>query len=219
MMSAIGPIDMPIMRLPRIQLGAVKLSGIDFFMRDKSWFDGRTPMPCVLGMDYLRHFTVDLDGRNQHMVLYARGTRIDEILGGATQGTHLDARVQERAPIWTQVVVGVVPARAQIDTGWGLATPNAALLAQIGIAKDDPRINEKQVTGKLSGKTSVIHTVELPQTQIGNLIVDKPLAALDRTTMYWIEKNGQPYLHVGWPLLSEHRLLLDLDHADIALVP
>jgi hypothetical protein len=115
--------------------------------------------------------------------------------------------------------VAGIPTQSQIDTGWGLATPNAALLDRLGIHAGDPRITNRNVTDSMSGQTRALQMVELSDVRIGLLVLPKVQVTIGEATMKLIDKETRPYLHIGWGLLGEHRLLLDLAHRDIALVP
>lgn len=214
--TANGFVVVPVVRVGKVVVGNASVGGVEFSVRDTSWFNEGEPMPCVLGRNFLRRFTVDMDGHAGRLRLFSLGTRIDDIVG--SQATHLDASLHEGGLMRTTVSVDGIPAEAVIDTGWALATPNQALLDRLGIGHDDPRIVDKVVKGSLSGRLSVLKTVELGQIRINSITWERPVVEVSGTDMV-IRHQAGPYLHVGWVLLRAHRLLIDFRRRDVSLAP
>lgn len=215
-----GKIAMHIVSIRTMSIGAAKATEIEFYRRDQSWFNQDEPLPCVIGVNFMKHFTIDMDGRAARLRLYPRGTRIDDILGApAPVGAHLQTRILQDGLIQMDAFVDGIAVQSQLDTGWGFATPNRILLDKLGIAPGDPRIVEQTYTNKISGKPHVLQTVELRGIRIGNLELNTARASISEQNMRVISAQSGPYLHIGWGTLHEHRLLLDLTHADVALIP
>jgi hypothetical protein len=218
--TANGAVDMPVVRVRKLSIEHTDFLATDFYQRDHSWFSPSEPMPCILGRNFMTHFTVDFDGRAQRLRLFAHGTRIDDILGGVpVTGVHLDATLSADSPIRVATSVAGIATQSQIDTGWGLATPNAALLDRLGVRTGDARIVNRTVTDSMSAQTRTLQMVELSDVRIGALTLPKVWVTVGEARMTVIDKEARPYLHVGWGLLGEHRLLLDLTHRDLALLP
>lgn len=213
-------VKVPEVRVGTVAIGNAKQPSVRFYLKDKSWFDDKDNMPCVLGMDFLGRYTLDLDGRSGMLRLYAKGTRLEEIFGGPLpNGARLDADVSLSAPIKLNISVDGIHATSTIDTGWGLATPNGKLLDALGIQPNDPRIIDESFPGTLSGRDIRLRTFELHQVRIGGLVANNVRSSMSESDMRTIRKERQPYLHIGWDLLRQHRLLLDKAHRDIALIP
>ena len=177
-------------------------------------------MPCVLGMEFLGRYTIDLDGSKGVLRLYPRGTRLDEVFGGALpDGSRLAASIHNDALIEVDATVDGVRVKSAIDTGWSLATPNQNLLDALGIRPGDPRIVNQTAHSSLSNREMTLQILEFQQVRIGSVVAEKIRASLGEGGMRVIRKEQEPYLHIGWDLLRQHRLLLDMAHRDIALIP
>ncbi|TLY50353.1 MAG: hypothetical protein E6K53_10760 [Gammaproteobacteria bacterium] len=213
-----GRVAMPIVQIRQITVGSTSLSFVNFLQRDHSWFDASQRLPCVIGANFLNHFTVDFDGKAGRVRLYPQGTHIDDILGAPPpHGTHLDARVGE-GNIRVNTMVGAIHTLSEIDTGWGHATPNRALLDALGFTPDDARIQLETRTGP-SGKQITLRVSEIDQVRVGALLANKLKIEVGEADMSHIAAHRDPYLHVGSDLVRQHRLLIDYAHADVALIP
>ncbi len=213
-----GTIAMPIFEVRKVAIGSADMSFVKFMQRDHSWFDPSVHLPCVIGSDFMNHFTVDFDGAAGRVRLYPGGTRIDEILGSAQPaGTHLDTRIIAGL-IRVDTMVGSTKAYSEIDTGWNLATANWELLRALGFAADDARIHTVSKT-QPDGKQKTWKLGEVDQVRIGNLHADKVKINVGDADMSHIAAQHGPYLHIGSELIRQHRLLIDYAHADVALVP
>ncbi|WP_330889113.1 hypothetical protein [Rudaea sp.] len=218
--TADRPVKMPEVEIDRVTIGGSTQTGVRFLLRDQSWFDKGDPMPCVLGREFLGRYTVDLDGSKGLLRLYPRGTRLDEVFGGTLPaGARIAAGIRDNALIEVDAMVDGVRVKSAIDTGWGLATPNRNLLDALGIGAGDPRIVNQTVHSALSNREMTLQIVEFQQVRIGSVAVEKVRASLGEGGMRVIRKEHEPYLHIGWDLLRQHRLLLDMAHRDIALIP
>lgn len=218
--TADRPVKMPEVEIDHVAIGSSKQTAVRFMLRDQSWFDAGDPMPCVLGMEFLSRYTVDLNGSEGTLRLYPRGTRLDEVFGSALpEGARLAASIRNGALIEVDATVDGVRVRSAIDTGWALATPNQNLLDALGIRPDDPRIVNQSAHSTLSNREMTLQILEFRQVRIGSLVAENVRASLGEGGMRVIRKQQEPYLHIGWDLLRQHRLLLDMAHRDIALIP
>lgn len=219
-MTANGLVKMPKVSIDSVAIGSVKQINVPFYLRDQSWFHSGEPMPCILGMEFLSHYTVDLDGSHGILRLYARGTRLEDVLGHPLPiGARLDATVRIGSVIGLDATVNGINVRSTIDTGWGLATPNRSLLDALGIHPDDARIVAQSAKSVLSDREITLHIIELARVQLGSLTENNVRASIDENGMRVISQTRTPYLHIGWDLLHRHRLLLDVAHREIALLP
>jgi len=213
-------VKMPEVEIDYVAIGGSKQTGVRFMLRDQSWFDEGDPMPCVLGMEFLGRYTIDLDGSKGVLRLYPRGTRLDEVFGGALpDGSRLAASIHNDALIEVDATVDGVRVKSAIDTGWSLATPNQNLLDMLGIRPGDSRIVNQTAHSSLSNREMTLQILEFQQVRIGSVVAEKVRASLGEGGMRVIRKEQEPYLHIGWDLLRQHRLLLDMAHRDIALIP
>lgn len=213
-----GRVAMPIVEIKHVAVGAAAVPSVNFLQRDHSWFDANQRLPCVIGANFLKHFTVDFDGVAGRVRLYPHGTRVDDILGATPPpGTHLDARMIE-GNIRVDTRVGAIQTLSEIDTGWNYATPNQALLDALGFTPDDARIQTVARAG-LAGKQLTLKLSEIDQVRVGALLVDKLKISITEIGMSHIAAQRGPYLHIGSDLIRQHRLLIDYAHADVTLIP
>jgi len=215
-----GKVAMPVVEMRSVAIGAAKVSFVEFLQRDQSWFAADEPLPCIIGINFLAHFTVDLDGSSGRMRLFPRGTKIDSILGTPTPPeVHLAAKIWQSGLIRVETRIGDVRAQSQIDTGWGYGSANSALLNALGLDKDGRSVITRSWTNRDSGRTHSIQMMEINDVRIGALHIDKTEIVVSDTTLSVIRKPFEPYLQIGWGLIGKHRLLIDFTHADVALVP
>jgi len=218
--TANGVVKMPEVQIDGIVIGGARQNAVRFLLRDQSWFHEGDPMPCVLGMEFLSRYTVDLDGSRGLLRLYPRGTRLEDVFGGSLpDGARLTASIHAGSLIEVDAMVDDIRVKATIDTGWGLATPNQSLLDALGIRPGDPRIVSQSVRSVLPDRAMTLQIVELRQVRIGALAVENVRASIGESGMRVIRKERDPYLHIGWDLLRGHRFLLDMAHRDAALIP
>jgi hypothetical protein len=178
-------------------------------------------MPCIIGLSFARKFTVDLDGPARRLRLYPAGTDVRSLLPLSQRGD-ADIKVSfSDDMLATKVRVGDIDADSHIDTGWGMTTPNRALLDKLGYGRDDPRIFQKDKMNPNSGQPVRIRTTTFPYVQIGNVRAINVLTDvdLDRDDFAIVRKQSGPYLRIGWPLLSEHRFVFDAQSRSAAYVP
>jgi predicted aspartyl protease len=218
--TANGVVKMPEVQIDGIAIGGSRQTAVRFLLRDQSWFHEGDPMPCVLGMEFLSRYTVDLDGSRGWLRLYPRGTRLEDVFGGSLpDGARLAASIHGGSPIEMDAMVDDIRVKATIDTGWGLVTPNQSLLDALGIRPGDPRIVSQSVRSVLSDRPMTLQIVELRQVRIGGLVVENVRASIGESGMRMMRREADPYLHIGWDLLRAHRFLLDMAHRDAALIP
>ncbi len=215
---ASGSIASDVLRVKAVGIGAARVSNVNFIRIDRSLLDPTKEMPCVLGNDFLNHFTVDLDGRAGRFRLFARGTRAEDISGS-------NSRIDDKLPVefgegdmlWAKASVRGVIVRSQIDTGWGYTTPNSALLNALGIQLADTRIGTKKIPESLSGGAQEIRS--LSDLRLGKMHVDVFVTSLTEINLEVIEAQRLPYLQIGWSIFRSHRLIVDRKHKAVTLVP
>jgi len=177
-------------------------------------------MPCILGNDFLNHFTVDIDGRSGRLRLFVAGTRVEDILGSNPHiGDKLQVKFGEGDMLWTKASVHGVVVRSQIDTGWGYATPNTALLNALGIQPRDNALVLRRAPDSLSGGARQFRSIDLPDLSFANIRQGVFVASLEEINLEAIESQSLPYLQIGWDILRSHRLIIDRKHKDVTLVP
>ncbi len=110
---------------------------------------------------------------------------------------------------------------ARIDTGWGFVTPNSALLDKLGYRKNDARYFSKDLQQSDSGRIVTVRMTTLKSVQLGNVRALEVLsdADPDREATSMVGRHAEPYLQIGWPLLSDHRFIFDVKSKRAAFVP
>lgn len=209
-----GLLTLQSVRVREVAIGEAHVRNASFIRRERTWIGKDQPMPCVLGGSVLGQFTVDLDGPAGRLRLYPRGTHIDEVLGSTPPpGSHLDGDV---APgnIFTTVTVGAQHPRARFDTGYDRSMANVALLDALGIGNDDARI-ETRVNTPPSGFSQTLRTVELERLGVGGVVEERYRFEVGDLAY----SRKKPYVHLGADVLGRHRLLIDMAHHDVALLP
>ena len=219
--TANGAYAMPLLRIGDVVIGGAHARDVEFVQRDASWFGHGGNVPCILGMSFAQRFTVDLDGHARRLRLFAPRTDIDTILdraqrSGASINVSFDKDVIE-----TDALVDGKRTAARIDTGWGFVTPNGALLDRLGYRKNDARYFKKNLQQSDSGRIVSVRMTTLKSVQLGNVRALNVLsdADPDRQTDSIGGRRTDPYLQIGWPLLSDHRLIFDVGTRRAAFVP
>lgn len=219
--TANGAYGMPLLRVRDVVIGGAHAGDVEFVQRDASWFGHGGNAPCILGMSFAERFTVDLDGHARRLRLFAAGTDINTILtppqrAGASINASFDNDVIE-----TSAVVNGARTAARIDTGWGFVTPNSALLDRLGYRKNDARYFKKDLQQSDSGRIVSVRMTTLKSVQLGNVRALDVLsdADPDREAASIVGRRSDPYLQIGWPLLSDHRFIFDVRTRRAAFVP
>jgi predicted aspartyl protease len=218
--TANGVYGMPLLRIRDVVIGNAHASDIEFVQRDASWFGHGGNAPCILGMSFARRFTIDLDGRARRLRLYRAGTDINAILDRSRRGALIDATF-EKDVIETHATVNGTRTAARIDTGWGFVTPNGALLSRLGYRKDDAHYFKKDLQQSDSGRIVTVRMTKLDSVQLGNVRALNVLSDADpeREAASIVGQRTDPYLQIGWPLLSDHRFIFDVRTRRAAFVP
>jgi len=219
--TANGAYGMPLLRVRDVVIGGAHAGDVEFVQRDASWFGHGGNAPCILGMSFAQRFTVDLDGHARRLRLFLAGTAIKNILApsqraGASIKVSFDNDVIE-----TQALVNGTRTAARIDTGWGFVTPNGALLDRLGYRKNDARYFTKDLQQSDSGRIVSVRMTTLQSVQLGNVRAVNVLgdADPDREAASIVGRRADPYLQIGWPLLSDHRFIFDVGTRSAAFVP
>jgi predicted aspartyl protease len=219
--TANGVYAMPLLRIRDVVIGGAHAGDVDFVQRDASWFGHGGSAPCILGMSFAQRFTVDLDGRARRLRLFPAGTDFGVILdrsqrAGAAIKVSFDNEVIE-----TDAVVNGKHTAARIDTGWGFVTPNGALLDRLGYRRNDARYFTKDLQQSDSGRIVSVRMTTLTSVQLGNVRALNVLsdADPDREAASIVGRRKDPYLQIGWPLLSDHRFIFDAKKRRAAFVP
>lgn len=214
-------IAMPLLRIRDVAIGGAHARDVAFVQRDANWFGTGGTMPCIIGLTFARNFTVDLDGPARRLRLFPARTDIRSLLA-PSQRDNADIKISFGDDMLdTRVRVGDIDADSHIDTGWGMTTPNQALLDKLGYQRDDLRILKKDKMDRNSGRLVSTRTITFSSVQIGNVRAIDVMSDvdLDRDDFAIVRKQSGPYLHIGWPLLSEHRFIFDLQSHRAAFVP
>lgn len=218
--TAAGAAPMRIKRVAWVQVAKARASGIDFIEQDQSWFDARDAMPCVLATNFLANFTVDFDGPGGTLRLFPAGTRIASIVGpDPASKNRVNASFGKGGLLTTRVQIQGVAAEADIDTGWGMATPNAALVAAAGFRKGDPRITTQWIGSPLTGNGRDYPVAQFSGLRIGAVSEEKIDVALPEARTQAMDAGGAPHLQLGWGVLRAHRMLIDWKHKELVLMP
>jgi predicted aspartyl protease len=219
--TANGAYGMPLLRVRDIVIGNAHTGDVEFVQRDASWFGHGGTAPCILGMSFAQRFTVDLDGHARRLRLFPAGTNIDAILdpsqrAGASIKASFDNDVIE-----TEALVNGFRTAARIDTGWGFVTPNRVLLDRLGYRRTDARYFTKNLQQADSGRIVSVRMTTLQSVQLGKVRTSNVLsdADPDRQAASIVGRRSDPYLQIGWPLLSEHRFIFDVRTRRAAFVP
>jgi Aspartyl protease len=203
-----------------IRIGTTSIRRVEFAQRDANGLDTDAPAPCVLGNNLWNRFTLDIDGHAGRVRLFAKGTRIDDILGGSPPpGAHLDATIYNDAVISAETVVSGVHASATIDTGWSYASANHALLDALNLRSGDPRIHTQLITPLNSTREKALQLADVSSFRLGAVHADTLELDVGSADESIVKGATGAHLHVGWEPLRMHRLLMDLSHQDVAIVP
>jgi len=218
--TANGVFAMPLLRIRDVVLSGARASDVEFVQRDASWFGHGGTAPCILGMSFARQFTIDLDGHARRLRLYPAGTGTDAILNRTQRGASIKASF-DKDVIETDAIVNRTHTKARIDTGWGFVTPNSALLDRLGYRKNDARYFTKDLQQSDSGRMVTVRMTTLQTVQLGNVRASNVLsdADPDREAASIVGRRTDPYLQIGWPLLSDHRFIFDVGTRRAAFVP
>ena len=219
--TANGAYGMPLLRIREVAIAGAHADGVEFVQRDASWFGNGGTAPCILGMSFAQRFTVDLDGHAHRLRLFAAGTAIGAILNRSQRsGASIKASFDHEV-IETSALVNGTRTAARIDTGWGFVTPNAALLSRLGYRKNDARYFNKDLQQSDSGRIVTVRRTTLTSVQLGNVRALDVLsdADPDREAASIVGHRSDPYLQIGWPLLSDHRFIFDVASRRAAFVP
>ena len=219
--TANGTYAMPLLRVRDVVIGAVRAGDVEFVQRDASWFGHGGAAPCILGMSFAQRFAIDLDGHARRLRLFPAGTDITDILSPSQRAGARIAVSFDNDVIETRALVNGTDTAARIDTGWGFVTPNSALLDRLGYRKNDARYFKKDLQQSDSGRIVSVRMTTLQSVQLGNVRALTVLsdADPDREAASIVGRRSDPYLQIGWPLLSDHRFIFDARTRRAAFVP
>ena len=219
--TANGTFGMPLLRIRDVVVGGARAGDVEFVQRDASWFGNGGTAPCIIGMSFARRFAVDLDGHAHRLRLFPSGTDIDTILDPSQRKAASIAVSFDDDAVATTVRVNGVQAGARIDTGWGFVTPNAALLSRLGFRGNDARYFQRDLQRSDSGRIESVRMTTLDSVQLGAVRAVKVLCDADpgRDEASIVGRHTDPYLQIGWPLLSDHRLVFDVRTRRAAFAP
>ncbi len=219
--TANGEYAMPLLRIRDVVIGGARAGDVEFVQRDASWFGHGGSAPCILGMSFAQRFTVDLDGHARRLRLFTAGSDIKSIVDPSQRANASMDVSFDNDVIETHVLVNGTRTAARIDTGWGFVTPNNALLARLGYRRDDARYFEKDMQQSDSGRIVSVRMTTLTSVKLGNISALNVLsdADPDRESASIVGRRSDPYLQIGWPLLSDHRLIFDARTRRAAFVP
>jgi hypothetical protein len=218
--TASGPVGMQIKQVDWVQVDSASASKIDFLEQDRSWFDPRDEMPCVLGTNFLKNFTVDFDGPAGKVRLFPRGTRTSAIVGSAASAKyHVKAYFGTGDLVTTNVRIQGQTALADIDTGWGLATPNAALLHALGLQQGDTRVTTKWIGSPLTGNGREYQVAQFPELYIGGISEKLIDVVMPEARTQEMALGERPHIQLGWGMLRAHRMIVDWKNKDMVLMP
>jgi predicted aspartyl protease len=219
--TANGTYAMPLLRVRDVVIGGARAGDVEFVQRDASWFGHGGNAPCILGMSFARRFAVDLDGHARRLRLFQAGTDIDGILDPPQRaGASIDVSFNNDV-IETRASVNGKDTATRIDTGWGFVSPNSALLDRLGYRKGDARYFLKDLQQSDSGRIVNVRMTMLQSVQLGNVRALNVLSDADpgREAASIVGQRADPYLQIGWPLLSDHRFIFDAQTRRAAFVP
>lgn len=209
--TANGEYAMPLLRIRDVVIGGARAGDVEFVQRDASWFGHGGNAPCILGMSFAKRFTVDLDGHAHRLRLFAAGSDINAIVDPSQRANTSISISFDNDIIETKALVNGTRTAARIDTGWGFVTPNSALLDRLGYRRDDARYFKKEMQQSDSGRIVSVRMTTLKSVQLGNVSALNVLsdADPDRESASIVGRRSDPYLQIGWPLLSDHRFIFD----------
>ncbi|UXI68589.1 hypothetical protein [Tahibacter amnicola] len=177
--------------------------------------DGQTRESCLVGIDYLRAYTVDIDGIAGRFRLWPKGTRIDTILGPGRNVVMASWNDLPRVG----VVVDGQNVNAAIDTGSYNSHINKPLGKRLNVREGDPRLGPLRARDgtKYDGFT-------LPMLTVASFMLgDADLAGESfsygdklRVSNTW---SSKPAVWLGWRSLRAHRTLFDFANDEMRVVP
>jgi predicted aspartyl protease len=219
--TANGDYAMPLLRIRDVVIGGAHAGDVEFVQRDASWFGHGGNAPCILGMSFARRFAIDLDGHARRLRLFPAGSDIKSILAPAQRANASISVSFDNDVIETSALVNGAHTAARIDTGWGFVTPNDALLDRLGYRRNDARYFKKNMQQSDSGRIVSVRMTTLKSVQLGNVSALNVLsdADQDREAASIVGRRSDPYLQIGWPLLSDHRFIFDARTRRAAFVP